>query len=438
MNRPAFHLTPEKNWCNDPNGLIFWNGRYHAFYQHHPYGMTGGPMHWGHASSTDLAHWHTHPVAIAPCDLGVIFSGSAVEDVQNSAGFGKGAMIAMFTLHGENEAQGIAWSTDGEHFEFYEGNPVIPNPGIRDFRDPKAFYYAPGGHWCVVLAAGDRLHFYKSPDMKHWEKSGEFGPEGNLAGGVWECPDLFPVTDERGQSHWVLLVSMGADGCSKGSRTQVFVGDFDGNRFVQTQKEEEVVWLDWGMDNYAGVSFSGLEPRTILSWMSNWLYADKTPTQDFRGQMTVPRALALTETPKGLRLSYHLPQAFLNNFSLEKPVEAGAIAECGLLRLAHQGDFEAALQNAQGEQFVFGVKGGVGYVDRTRSGKDIHPVFAQRLTCEVFRPESDWLIVLDANGVELFADEGRAAFTMLCFPETPYDRIQIQGQAQVFQRQYWG
>lgn len=173
--------------------------------------------------------------------------------------------------------------------------------------------------------------------------------------------------------------------------------------------------------------------------MSNWLYADKTPTQDFRGQMTVPRALALTETPKGLRLSYHLPQAFLNNFSLEKPVEAGAIAECGLLRLAHQGDFEAALQKRPGRAICVWRQRRGGLCGPNPVGKGIFiRIFAQRLTCEVFRPESDWLIVLDANGVELFADEGRAAFTMLCFPETPYDRIQIQGQAQVFQRQYWG
>lgn len=438
MNRPLFHLTPDKNWCNDPNGLIYWQGRYHAFYQHHPYGMDGGPMHWGHASSVDLTHWHTHPVAIVPCDLGVIFSGSAVEDAQNSAGFGAGALIAMFTLHGECESQGIAWSMDGEHFEFYSGNPVIPNPGLRDFRDPKVFYYAPGGHWCVVLAAGDRLHFYKSKDMKHWEKSGEFGPAGNLAQGVWECPDLFPLTDDKGRSHWVLLVSMGAEACQKGSRTQVFVGEFDGERFVQTQREDEVVWLDQGMDNYAGVSFFGLEPKTIMGWMSNWLYAGQTPTRDFRGQMTLPRTLSLVSTPKGLRLSQRLSQTLLQNFSPEAPVSGGAIEECGLLRLSHQGDFEAELKNEQGERLVFGVKEGVGYVDRTQSGQMIHPTFAQRMEQRLFEPEGDWMIALDANGVELFADQGRTAFTMLCFPQTPYDQICIQGQTQVFERKYWG
>lgn len=163
---PAYHFTPPANWLNDPNGLVVYAGEYHLFYQHHPHSSVWGPMHWGHAVSRDLVHWQHLPIALAPDEHGMIFSGCAVIDWHNTAGFGPEAMIAIFTHHTEShlQAQSLAWSLDrGRTWTKYAGNPVLfPSPGQRDFRDPKVFWYGPAvtGHWVMVLAAGDAVHFY--------------------------------------------------------------------------------------------------------------------------------------------------------------------------------------------------------------------------------------------------------------------------------------
>ncbi|MBL0083657.1 MAG: glycoside hydrolase family 32 protein [Saprospiraceae bacterium] len=194
--RPAYHFTPDSMWMNDPNGLVYTDGIYHLFYQFYPDSNVWGPMHWGHATSTDLVSWEHQPIALYPDSLGYIFSGSAVVDTGNTAGFGKNAMVAMFTHHNDKmemagsnvfQYQSLAYSTDGgKTFTKYAGNPVVKNPGIRDFRDPKVSWYAPGQHWVMVLAAYDRAKFYTSADLKNWTESGEFGLPGDER--LWECP----------------------------------------------------------------------------------------------------------------------------------------------------------------------------------------------------------------------------------------------------------
>ena len=241
QHRPQFHFSPKAHWMNDPNGMVLLNGTYHLFFQHNPGGTTWGPMHWGHAISKDLLHWTEQPIALYPDSLGAIFSGSAVIDKENTAGFGKNAMVAIFTYHnqqkeeaktGLHQYQGIAYSTDeGKTWTKYKVNPVLPNPGIWDFRDPKVQWFEPDHKWVMTLATKDRITFYSSPDLKEWTRESDFGATVGAHGGIWECPDLFPL-DLNGQQKWVLLVSINPGGPSGGSATQYFTGSFDGKTFV--------------------------------------------------------------------------------------------------------------------------------------------------------------------------------------------------------------
>ncbi|MEY4375598.1 MAG: hypothetical protein RJB26_148, partial [Pseudomonadota bacterium] len=242
--RPAFHFTPQAHWMNDPNGMVFVNGEYHLFFQHYPEDTVWGPMHWGHAKSRDLLHWEELPIALYPDERGWIFSGSVVVDTANTSGFGRDGIapwVAIFTHHdgaGEKagrvdiESQSLAYSLDGgTTWTKYAGNPVLPSPGTRDFRDPKVFRHGPSGRWVMSLATKDRITFFSSANLKEWRKESDFGVALGAHGGVWECPDLFPITFE-GKTRWVLLVSLNPGGPNGGSATQYFVGDFDGKNFT--------------------------------------------------------------------------------------------------------------------------------------------------------------------------------------------------------------
>ncbi|WP_316934346.1 glycoside hydrolase family 32 protein [Hymenobacter sp. AT01-02] len=301
--RPAYHFTPSAHWMNDPNGMVYLNGTYHLFFQHYPEGMTWGPMHWGHATSKDLVSWKEEAIALFPDKLGMIFSGSAVVDENNTAGFGKNALVAIFTHHNADEEkkktnkhqyQSLAYSLDeGKTWKKYEGNPVLPNPGIQDFRDPKVSWNVVAKQWVMTLATKDRITFYGSPNLKSWTKLSEFGEKLGAHGGVWECPDLFPLV-LNGKTHWVLLVSINPGGPNGGSATQYFVGQFDGKTFTPTTTTQK--WVDWGKDNYAGVTWNNTGARKLfLGWMSNWEYANEVPTSPWRSAMTTPRDLALRQ-----------------------------------------------------------------------------------------------------------------------------------------------
>ncbi len=307
--RPQIHFTPFAHWMNDPNGMVYYAGEYHLFYQFYPGSTFWGPMHWGHAISKDLVHWQRLPIALYPDSLGWIFSGSAVMDLNNTSGLGtkdNPAMIAFFTYHnvklertGSNsfQNQGIAFSLDkGRTWNKYRYNPVLKNPGTRDFRDPKVFWYEKTKKWIVVLASGDRVKLYSSPNMVDWKFESDFGMNLGAHGGVWECPNLFPLKVENSKdTKWVLLVSINPGGPNGGSATQYFVGDFDGHQYKNTDTITR--WIDYGKDDYAGVTWSGIpasDGRCIfIGWMSNWQYSDRVPTLSWRGANTIPRELSL-------------------------------------------------------------------------------------------------------------------------------------------------
>ncbi len=307
---------------NDPNGMVYSKGVYHLFFQYYPDSTVWGPMHWGHATSTDLMHWDEKQIALYPDNLGYIFSGSAVIDSNNTSGLGENGnspIIAIFTSHdttGEKagtidfQTQSVAYSLDqGVSWQKYKGNPVLRNPGIRDFRDPKISWYAPQQKWIMTLATQDRITFYSSKNLIDWTRESEFGKENGAHGGVWECPDLFHL-DYNGKKVWVLLVSINPGGPNGGSATQYFIGDFDGSIFKVSHTNTR--WIDYGPDNYAGVTWANTGDRKIfLGWMSNWLYADKVPTIKWRSAMTLPRDLHVEK----IGTEYYLQSTPINELS---------------------------------------------------------------------------------------------------------------------------
>jgi levanase/fructan beta-fructosidase len=308
--RPRFHFTPERNWMNDPNGLLFYKGKYHLFYQHNPEGNLWGNMSWGHAASTDLFNWEHLPIAIRyDAEFG-IFSGSAVVDHTNTTGFGsieKPAMVAIFTAarHDEtHQSQHLAYSVDeGITWQRYEGNPVL-DESMKDFRDPKVTWEAASNSWLMTIAKPEehKIAFYRSADLKSWKHLSDFGPLAAI-GGCWECPDLFSLTGPDGSIHWVLLVSLNPGGVAGGSGTQYFLGQWDGITFSTSQTT--TLWLDYGRDNYAGVTFNDAPngEKIFLGWMSNWLYARDIPTEIWRSSMTLPRRFELTTVNDELQLN---------------------------------------------------------------------------------------------------------------------------------------
>lgn len=303
-NRPKFHFTSQKNWINDPNGLVFLDGEYHLFYQHNPLGDTPGNIGWGHAVSSDLLNWTELPMAIPFADGIMAFSGSVVVDKANSSGYGENALIALYTAHHTSkqlQTQHLAFSTDlGRTWGFYEHNPVL-DLDKADFRDPKVFWHELTQRWVmlVVLPNEHKVLFYNSSNLKNWVHQSEFGPAG-ATNGIWEVPDMFSLPLE-GTQHWVLKVDIGSGGQHGGSAGQYFIGQFDGTHFRADSLETK--WLDSGKDFYAALSFANLEQRTVwLAWMNNWEYAQLTPTSPWRGAMSIPRELSLKRTQQGVRL----------------------------------------------------------------------------------------------------------------------------------------
>lgn len=438
--RPNIHFTPPAMWTNDPNGMVYVNGIYHLFYQHYPEAPNWGPMHWGHAVSRDLLHWKHMPIALYPDELGMIFSGSCVYDRENTSGYGtkeKPPIVAVYTNHGRHglEQQSIAYSTDGIHFEKSYQNPVIPNPGISDFRDPKAFYNPVKNCWSLVLAAGDRVHFYKSEDLKRWEKTGEFGPEGNLASGVWECPDLFQVEAEDGRKLWVLIVSMTTTTEDGRCRTQYFLGDFDGDTFIQQQKEEEPLWIDFGFDNYAGVTFQNLEEPLFLGWAMNWGYANETPTGEYCGQMTLARSLRAVKTEKGYRLAASF--AGLEKYQHSAyPVNHMQRLYTDTFGMKVTGTKKITLSNALGQKLVIQVTEDEIFVDRTHAGEhSFHEQFQMPQYCSVRIPrmkqDGEMELIFDVSVLEVLADDGLIPVSMVAYPEAPYDQVLLEGSGNV-------
>lgn len=454
QHRPQFHFSPEAHWMNDPNGMVYLDGEYHLFYQYYPDSNVWGPMHWGHAVSKDMLHWQHLPIALHPDSLGYIFSGSAVIDKNNTSGFGKDAMVAIFTHHnmdgekaGTNtyQYQSIAYSLDkGRTFTKYAANPVIKNLGIKDFRDPKVIWHEKSKQWVMVLAVYDKVHFYHSPDLKNWEKTGEFGIEGDDR--LWECPDLFPIkVKESGEEKWVLITSIQKKAPNGGTATSYFVGDFDGKTFIGDNKKQR--WLDYGKDNYALVTWSNVEDgRTLaLGWMSNWQYAQVVPTTIWRSAMTLPRELELHQLDQEFYL-YSKPVSEVTSLLKNEKVDNSPKEIQGITKLTEDTSTLKRLQfeftkptmeniiircSNENKEYIdvgYDVKTNRYYIDRTHSGEiAFSPNFAgihygDRII------KSDTLqfdIFLDHASVELFADEGSCVMTDVFFAGRPYSVVEI-------------
>ena len=442
--RPQVHFSPKAHWMNDPNGMVYVNGTYHLFFQHYPDGITPGPMHWGHAISKDLMHWKELPIALYPDSLGYIFSGSAVVDSNNTSGFGKNGkvpLVAIFTSHdpkGEKagsvntENESLAYSLDnGETWTKYTGNPVLKNPGIRDFRDPKVMWYGKEKKWVMTLATKDHITFYSSPDLKNWKKESEFGKEIGAHGGVWECPDLFPLM-LNGRTYWVLIVNLNPGGPNGGSATQYFIGQFDGNKFSAIDNQTR--WLDYGPDEYAGVTWGNTGNRRIfLGWMANWAYTQQVPTKKWRNAMTIPRELVLFES-NGMIYVRSTPVKEL--YSLQKKgvkTKLKRLPGQYLMRVsANTGsDFSITLSNKAGEKLIIGYDKAKDqyFIDRTKSGDvDFAKSFSKVAYAPRFSKEanSQLLLVVDRSSVELFADSGKTVMTSVFFPSTSYDHFALK------------
>jgi len=467
--RPQFHFSPPQQWMNDPNGMVYFDGEYHLFYQFNPYAPVWGPMHWGHAVGGDLIHWTNLPIALFPDVHGTIFSGSAVVDTGNTSGFGSRKnppLVAIFTYHdhlAENlgrqdfQTEGIAYSLDrGRTWTKYPGNPVLANPGSRDFRDPKVFWYAPGNKWVMTLAVHDHVAFYSSRDLKAWTYESDFGKDIGAHGGVWECPDLIemPVAGSR-ERKAVLLVSINPGGPNGGSATQYFVGRFDGHRFlpdaVPGPGAGSAAWIDYGTDDYAGSTWSGNKPgderELYLGWMSNWQYANQVPTHRWRSAMTLPRELRLVPTPRGLELR-STPVAELAALrvgessiaaqpigaGLDLVTRAGPSSELLELELSvHAGGanrVELVFSNAHGEHTTFRLdRSGHRYeLDRSASGTvDFSPVFSQLQSAPMPESGDETAIhaYVDRASIEIFINGGETVFTVINFPTTPYDQVSL-------------
>ncbi|UCZ53902.1 glycoside hydrolase family 32 protein [Bacillus shivajii] len=455
--RPQFHFTPEKNWMNDPNGLVYYEGEYHLFYQYHPDGLKWGPMHWGHAVSKDMLHWEHLPIALKPDELGMVFSGSAVVDWHDTSGFFNGGhgLVAIYTSATEEvQQQSIAYSSDnGRTWTTYEGNPVIPNPGIEDFRDPKVLWHDETSQWIMVLAAGQEIMFYGSPNLKNWTHLSNFGEGEGSHDGVWECPDLFELSienDSKGETRWVLQVDVQDGANAGGSGGQYFVGQFDGKAFKNEDKPERVRWVDYGKDFYATQSFSDIPKtdgrRIWLAWMSNWQYANEVPTDPWRSAMSLPREVTLQKGEDGDIILIQKPIKEIENlenetfvdkthrvnkgeeviitsqpnepFMLEVEVDISADNTSGI-RLFDTKENEAAA-------ITLDRKNAKLTIDRAEMfNGHFHKEFPAKTTAPLpsLAGKVDLQIIVDKGSIEVFLENGKITLTNLVLPKQNSDFV---------------
>ena len=449
--RPVYHHTPAYGWMNDPNGMFYKDGVYHLFFQYNPYGSVWGNMHWGHSTSSDLIHWNFEGVSIVPEAWGAIFSGSCVVDKDNTAGFGKGAVVAFYTSAkstpwGDIQSQSMAYSLDnGKTFIKYEHNPILTSTE-RDFRDPKVFWYAPGKHWVMMLAVGQEMQIYSSGNLKEWKKESSFGAMQGAHGGVWECPDLVEVAVEGSkEKKWVLICNLNPGGPFGGSAAQYFVGSFDGKKFVN-ESPTQTKWLDWGKDNYATVTWSNAPAgRCIaLGWMSNWQYANNVPTTQYRSANTLARDLTLYRAGGELYLkskpspeikkaraeekkistfevkgNYEVASLLADNkgaYEIEMTIENKGTSKIDFSLMNEKGEKVAMYYDVVRKQFVMdrSASGIVGF-SRDFPAVTVAPV---RNTDQIHLR-----LFIDRSSVEAFGEEGEYVMTNLVFPAEPYNRM---------------
>ena len=490
--RPSYHFTPLYGWMNDPNGMVYKDGEYHLYFQYNPYGSKWGNMHWGHAVSKDLVHWENLDPAIARDPVGHIFSGSSVVDKKNTAGFGKDAIIAIYTNNSVNhdEVQCIAYSNDnGRTFTKYEGNPVLtPFDGLKDFRDPKVFWYEKGKCWYMIVSADKETRFYKSKNLKKWTYVSAFGKGLGQQPCQYECPDFFqlPVNGDKKKMKWVMTMNINPGCWFGGSATEYFVGDFDGKNFT-CPDAHDVKWLDWGKDHYATVTFSNTGDRVLgITWMSNWQYANLTPFKQNRGANGLPRELKLYEKNGKYYISEDVaPEVYALRKDTMDLTDASVADAKDLKGVAAnmEGAFEIEadvtpdangiagieISNNKRERTMiyFDMKQGKVVMDRTESGltdfgkqavpHDIELAWDKQLAAVGKEPAritnsinykndfalATWAplslcedgkntyhvdIFVDKSSVELFVDGGRIAITNLVFPVAPYENVKLYTQ----------
>ena len=455
FTRPYLHFSPPNGWMNDPNGLVYLDGEYHLFYQYNPDSTVWGPMHWGHAVSRDLIHWEQLPIALSPDSLGTIFSGSVVFDKENTSGLGtkdNPPLVAIFTHDGrfinkpereKLQEQSLAFSNDkGRTWTKYKGNPVLHSLNI-DFRDPKVIWHEPTQKWVMTLAAGHKIMFFNSPNLKDWSLTGTF-KYADTSLGVYECPDLFPMTVNANESKWVLLTSYTSGTPSGSCGTSYIVGDFDGKTFSSVNANPS--WFDYGADNYAGVTFSNIPisdgRRLFIGWMSNWWYADKLPATTWRGNMTLPRELKLLKSnghyllntfPVGELRNFHCDSATytihdFNRANLEKLLHSGCFAVDVEIKNAVD-SLEIELSNTQNESVMVSFKNHKLILNRKNSGKEKISEYFQKdqsMPISKFFPLKLHL-VYDRTTLEVFANDGEVSMAEMVFPQTPYNKVQITG-----------
>lgn len=457
--RPAFHHTPLYGWMNDPNGMFYKDGVWHLYYQWNPYGSKWQNMTWGHSSSKDLVTWEHEPTAIEPNGLGAVFSGSAAIDTENTAGFGKDAVIALYTSAGVSQTQSLAHSSDnGITFDIYPGNPVITLDS--EARDPNMFWDAQNRQWVLTLAhALDReMLFFTSPDLKEWTLQGAFGKGIGAQGGVWECPDLFKLkVDGTDEEKWVLLCNINPGGPFGGSATQYFVGDLDGKTFkADTDASGNIPtkWMDFGKDNYATVSWSDAPDhrRTLIGWMSNWQYAAEVPTMQYRSANTLPREAGLFRAPDGQIYMSSAPSPELTAIRDKavvsvKSFSAGNSARKFMLPATNDGICEIALDieakksesvnllisNKAGESVTMKYDVGAHTLsfDRRESGiVDFSQDFPAVTVSPTFENDNkiSLRIFVDKSSIEVFGNDGNFVMTNLVFPTTPYTTLSVSSK----------
>ena len=427
--RPLYHHTPQYGWMNDPNGMFYKDGEWHLCYQWNPYGSQWENMTWGHSVSKDLIHWEPMPTAIEADAIGTIFSGSCVVDKNNTAGYGKNAIIAFYTSAAEAQTQSMAYSTDGGRtFKKYEKNPVV-TANKPDFRDPHLFWHEQTRKWIMPLAVGQEMQFYSSPNLKDWTYESSFGKEYGNHDGVWECPDLMPLPVRgTGQTKWMLLCNINPGGPFGGSATQYFIGQFDGHKFTCESKPEVTKWMDYGKDHYATVTFDNAPEgrRVAIVWMSNWQYAGAVPTKQFRSANALPRDLGLfidgAETYCSVLPSKEVDA--LRGAKVKNPTEA-----CEMV-VDVKGSMELTLANTKGEQVVmrYDQQKQTFAMDRNKSG---NVSFSEAFPIETVAPTHGQLkqlrIFIDRSSIEVFDVDGKMCMTNLVFPTEPYNTVKVKG-----------
>ena len=444
--RPTYHFSPLYGWMNDPNGMVYKDGEYHLFYQHNPYGSKWGNMHWGHAISKDLINWEHRPDAITPDALGTIFSGSAVVDTDNTAGFGAGAIVAIYTQNSDRQVQSIAYSTDnGRSFTKYENNPVLTSDA-RDFRDPKVFWHKETQRWIMLLTVGQEMQIFSSSNLKDWAFESSFGEGQGAHGGVWECPDLFELpVDGTNEKKWVLLCNLNPGGPFGGSATQYFVGTFNGKEFVN-ESPSKTKWMDWGKDHYATVTWSDAPDnrRIAIAWMSNWQYANDVPTSQYRSPNSVPRDLSLfTVDGETYLQSAPSPELLkLRDISKKRSFKVNGTRTIKDMIAGNEGAYEIELTienqyadvigfrlyNDKGEEvdMQYDMKEKKFSMDRRKSGDVGFNENFPMLTWTAIESGKDELklrLFVDKSSVEAFVDGGRFVMTNQVFPSEPYTHI---------------